>query len=280
MKPVVASLFLLLAACSAPVAEQTATPAPAASGPPAPAASVAPAAPVLAMSMSGGDPVEGRRVAWRVGCMGCHGEKLQGDKLWGKEKLFQVFSANITEKRELYDDAAFERLLRTGTTHDGHRALGMPVVMLQYLSDREVRDVIAFVRSVPHAPNPGLQASWFTAEERRKQEEYGDDRGDPLAVGAPPVPPAGGIDRGRHLVMTTCVECHGPKLDGWDGDTPNLIVAKGYSSAQFHRLARTGIVAAGTTSKTGLMTSVGKYRMGNGMTDAEVADVKAFLDNR
>src|SRR6187431_2815431 len=158
MKAITLGALTLLVACSAP--PDPATPAP------APAAASAPAATTALV----GDPVEGRRVATRVGCFGCHGKQLQGKELWGEKGRFQIHSANITEKRALYDDAAFERLLRTGKTHDGHRALGMPILMYQHLSDSEVRDIVALLRSLPAVANPGLKQSWFTPEERSKQE--------------------------------------------------------------------------------------------------------------
>jgi mono/diheme cytochrome c family protein len=270
------SLCLLLAACSAPPAE----PPPAAAAPAhehghehAVAATDAPA--------PAGDPVEGRRVARRVGCFGCHGDQLQGQKLWGEPNRFQLWSANITEHAAHYDEAAFERLLRTGRTHDGHRPLGMPILMYQHLSDREVRDIYALVRSLPKVANPKLERSWFTAAERRKQEAWGDDRGDPVAVGAPALPPASGLALGKHLAMTSCPECHGGDLNGFEGeDAPPLIVAKGYSLEQFRKLVRTGITAQGTESKTGLMTDIARHRLAPTLTDAEVDALKAYLDSR
>ncbi len=49
----------------------------------------------------------------------------------------------------------------------------MPVQMFQHLSDREVRDITAFVRTLAHVPNPGLKPSWFTPAARREIETYG-----------------------------------------------------------------------------------------------------------
>ncbi|MEO8160703.1 MAG: c-type cytochrome [Arenimonas sp.] len=238
-------------------------------------------APVAGPAIVAGDPVEGRRVATRVGCFGCHGDKLQGKELWGEPKRFQIHSANITVKRALYDDAGFERLLRTGRTHDGHRALGMPILMYQHLSDREVRDIVALVRSLPAVANPDLKKTWMIDAVRREQEGYGDDQGDPVAVHAPTAPPVAGVELGRHLARTSCPECHGPDLNGFDGDdAPSLVVAKGYSAEQFRRLMRTGITAQGGESKTGLMSSVARTRIAPTLSDDEITALKAFLDSR
>ena len=66
-----------------------------------------------------------------------------GKELWGEPGRFQFHSANLTQARDNYDDAGIEGLLRFGRTHDGHRPLGMPVMMLELLSDREIRDITA-----------------------------------------------------------------------------------------------------------------------------------------
>jgi mono/diheme cytochrome c family protein len=286
MRTIAASLLLLLAACSAPVAEQAAAPAA-----PAAAASTAhehahehphlPGPGETASAAVTGDATEGRRVALRVGCYGCHGQALAGAKLWAEEGLFQLWSANITEHIDHYGDADFERLLRTGKTHDGHRPLGMPVQMFQHLSDREVRDIAAAMRAAPKVANPGLQRSWMSPAGRRKLESYDDDRGDPVAVAAPSEPPGGGLALGRHLAMTSCTECHGTNLDGFEGeDAPPLVVAKGYSAEQFRKLMRTGITASGKESRTGLMSEVARERFAPSLTDAELDALKAFLDGR
>jgi mono/diheme cytochrome c family protein len=277
MKPIAASLLVLLVACSAPVADQAAPTRhahePAHQHEHAHAAAPSPG--------PAGDPVEGKRVARRVGCFGCHGDNLAGRKLWGEPDKFQLWSANITEHVGHYDDAAFERLLRTGKTHDGHRALGMPVLMFQHLSDREVRDLTAAMRAAPKVTNPGLERSSFTDAARKEQEAWGDDRGDPLAVGAPAEPPKEGLALGKYLAMTSCPECHGGDLNGFEGeDAPSLVVAKGYSLEQFRTLMRTGITATGKQSKTGLMTEIARDRFAPTLSDAEIDALKAYLDSR
>jgi len=243
---------------------------------PKPAAAVAAPAPV-------GDPVEGLRVATRVGCNGCHGADGGGKELWEEKGKFKLFSANLTVKRELYDDAGIEGLLRQGRTHDGHVAFGMPISMYQHLSDREVRDITAWLRSIPAVANPDLKQSWF-ADAVKKQIDSGthpysedmlpDPGNHPSAE-----PPTEQLALGKHLAMTSCPECHGRDLNGYPGDTPPLIVAKAYSAENFHRLMRTGITANGKESASGLMTEVGRKRF-RVMTDDEVTALKAYLDSR
>jgi mono/diheme cytochrome c family protein len=243
---------------------------------PAPQPPVAVAPPARALA---GDPVEGLRVAARVGCIDCHGRDGSGAKLWGEEGKFQLYSANLTVKRELYDDAGIDGLLRHGRTHDGHRPLGMPIFMVQHLSDREIRDITAWLRAIPVVARPDQPVSWFSEEGRRLLEEYKGDDPDP-AFRPLPEPPSEPLALGRHLAMTTCSECHGRDLNGAPEDgVPPLLVAKAYSADDFMRLMRTGIVASGTESASGLMTAVGKQRASS-MTDDEVRALKAYLDSR
>lgn len=286
-------LFALAAGCSG---EAPAPPAPAPAPLSAPSAAATPAPPstvahvhahghaAVSASLPGaaaGDPVEGRRIATRVGCFGCHGADGAGKELWGEKGRFQIRSANITEHAAHYDDAAFERLLRTGATHSGQRALGMPVLMFQHLSDREVRDLTAFVRTLTPVANPGLKRSWFTPAERRKQEAYGDDLGDPVKAGAPAEPPTETLALGKYLALTSCTECHGGDLNGVPGDdAPSLIVAKAYSAADFETLMRRGLTSGGKESKTGLMSEVARGRFGPTLSDRELQALKAYLDAR
>ena len=254
----------------------------AATEPPAPAASPKPAASAPAPTPVG-DPVEGLRVATRVGCNGCHGADGGGRELWEEKGKFKLFSPNLTVKRELYDDAGIEGLLRQGRSHDGHVPFGMPISMYQHLSDREVRDITAWLRSIPAVANPDLKPSWFSDVVRKQIEggthPYSEDMLPDPGNDPPAEPPTEVLALGRHLAVTSCIECHGRDLNGYPGDTPSLIVAKAYSAENFIRLMRTGITAGGTKSASGLMTEVGSKRF-PAMTDDEVKALKAYLDSR
>jgi mono/diheme cytochrome c family protein len=268
------ALLLLLAACGGdPPAGDVAPDSDAHSLPAASTAAVPP-----------GDAVEGARVARRVGCDGCHGEGGRGEELWGEPGKFQVRSPNLTVVRALYDDAGIEALLRRGRTHDGHRPLGMPVHMFQYLSDREVRDIVAWLRALPPVANPDAGKSWYSDEILQQLADgtypYDDDKPTPGVV-APAVPPTEPLALGRHIAYTTCTECHGTNLEGWgDGDpAPSLVVvAKAYTAEHFVRLMREGTAANGQDTAT-MMSGVARWRFRT-MTDEEIAALKLYLDSR
>ena len=244
-----------------------------------------PSPPVVSAPMPpAGDPVEGLRVATRVGCNGCHGPHGAGEVFQENPELGRIVAPNLTQRRTLYDDAALTALLREGRTHDGHVPWGMPIKMFQHLSDREVRDITAWLRGLPSVDNPTLPAGQWS-ESLIKTTNDGTH---PWLVDMVPdpghepatAPPTQALALGRHLAYTSCTECHAWDLNGWEGDpAPSLVVAKAYTLEQFTRLMRTGEIAAGGKSKTGMMSGVAAYRYKE-LSDAEIAALKAFLDAR
>lgn len=250
---------------------------------PAPEATASQAAVV---AIAKGDAVEGARVARRVGCDGCHDE---GGKGGGFDVTTpegdRVVAPNLTIRRHLYDDPGLAALLHAGKTHDGHRPFGMPIQMLQHLSDREVRDITAWLRALSAVDNPGLAESKITPATMEQLLDgthpyANDDRPDPGNV-PPGEPPTEPVALGRHIAMTSCSECHGWDLNGFEGDdAPSLIVAKAYTREQFVRLMRTGEVASGGKSKTGFMSKTAMYRFAHTLTVAEIAALKLYLDSR
>jgi mono/diheme cytochrome c family protein len=195
----------------------------------------------------------------------------------------RIVAANLTERRSLYDDAGLEALIRHGKTQDGHRPLGMPIKMFQYLSDREILDITAWLRSLPAVSNPDLPAGMLSDTIKKQLAEgtfpFDDDVPDPIVQSSPQVPTET-LALGKHIAMTTCPECHGPDLNGFPEDgTPPLIIAKAYSAENFARLMKEGITAEGKESKSGLMSKVAKNRF-SVMTETEVKALKAYLDSR
>ena len=261
------TLALFVAGCSSP-----ATP------PAAPVAADVPAPPA-------GDPVEGLRVATRVGCNGCHGADAAGRSFSEDKDGNLIVAPNLSMRRHLYTDEGLAALLHEGRTHDGHVPFGMPIQSFQHLSHREVRDIVAWMRALPEVPNGAQEAStWSPALAAAITDGSHPWLGDMQPTpGNQPVaePPTEPLALGRHLALTTCSECHGWDLNGFGdpGAAPHLVVAKAYTDEQFARLMRTGEVATGGPSATGMMTKVSASRF-SVMTDAEVQALKDYLDSR
>lgn len=237
-------------------------------------------------TFAGGDAEEGKRIASHVGCRGCHRSDGRGGGLnITTPEGDHLVAPNLTERRARYDDAGLARLLHEGKTHDGHLPIGMPIFMFQHLSDRELRDLIAWLRGLPAVANPDLPVSQL-APESLKQIADGTY---PFTVDTQPDPgnmppaerPSEPLALGRHLALSSCGECHGRNLEGWEGDrVPSLVaVGQAYNLEQFARLLKTGIAVTGRETATGFMSEVARDRFVV-FTDAEIAAIKLYLDAR
>ena len=225
-----------------------------------------------------GDANRGKRLATIVGCRSCHGPDLGGKRFIAEDYVFRLVAPDLTRARERYDDAAFVRLFRTGAKVGGNLALGMPTQMQQRMTDAEVADIIAFVRSVPTSAAPVQESTrlYPLARIGLVMGKYHPHDGDP-AESEQVLLDRQERNRGRHLAQIACAECHGGEFEGNSGmGAPALAIAKGYSRNQFTRLLHTGTTLAGTESKTGLMTEMARERF-TAMTDAETRDLHGFL---
>jgi cytochrome c553 len=222
---------------------------------------------------------KGKRLATIYGCFNsCHGDRMQGLKLFDEPGIARIIAPNLTRVVHEYSDAELERLIRHGVKRDGTSTWVMPSPMFSRMSDEDLGNVIAFVRSSPVLDGPmrevtmrslgriGIVTGKFTplASKIAANQPHAakTDRSQPLAFG-------------EYLVMTTCTECHGQNLQGDDFlKAPGLVVLAGYSDAAFRRLMKTGIAIGGR--KLGLMTEVGTTRFPS-LTDDELDAMSAYL---
>ncbi len=225
-----------------------------------------------------GDPVEGARIASVVGCNGCHGTDLGGKPFMRMPYVYRLVAPDLTRARERYDDAALVRLFRTGAKADGYIALGMPHRAQQRLTDREVADLIAYLRSAPKAAESvdGETAIYPVGRIAGALGKF------PIPSGDPPESAAvlqerNSKDLGFHLAQIACAECHGADLNGHAaGAVPPLIVAKAYTPEQFANLMKTGKTPAGIDTASGLMSRMARERF-HQLTDQELAGLHASL---
>jgi len=227
-----------------------------------------------------GDAVEGARLARVLGCTGCHGPALAGQVFVKIPHVARLVAPNLTLVRDRYDDAAFLRLMRTGTKTDGRIALAMPNKAHQRLSDAQLADLLAHLRKMPRVdaePPATVLRPLGRVAVALGQYHLSDILPDPAesdAVLADRNQP----DRARHLLQVACSECHGLDFTGYPDDgIPPLLVVKAYTPDQFARLMREGLTNAGTETTTGLMSQVARHRFSR-LTDAEIAGMKAYLD--
>ena len=199
----------------------------------------------------------GERLSWTLGCRGCHGPELQG------HSFYERYASNLTRELPRYSDAEIERLLRTGIPRDGRELWGMPSEIFQHLSAADMSALIAHLRTLkptgkptePPKPWTKILKDLMAKGDLKPAAEFVREAKDlyPADLG-----PNDGL--GRYVTSVTCAECHGPKLEGHPGDTPNLVVAGGYTRAEFERLMTKGIPSGGRKLKNPLMGEVARER--------------------
>lgn len=158
-------------------------------------------------------------VTARYGCVACHGRDLAGGVMLDEPAIGTLRGPNLTRgegSRTLsYDMADWDRIVRHGVKPDGTPAL-MPADDFFEMSDAELSDVVAYVRSVPAvssvvpAPELGPIGKLLVAFGKFPLSAEHQPPGPHL--GAPPEA-ADNVAFGEHLAAT-CTTCHRQNLAG------------------------------------------------------------------
>lgn len=168
---------------------------------------------------------EGQRLATMRGCSDCHAPDFGGKVFIDDPMLGSISTANLTggegSATVNYTVADWERAIRHGIRPDGRGLLIMPSYEYAGLSDEQVAQMIAYLRTVPpvnHAPaEPRLQPlarALFLAGQLPLLPAEMVDQG---AAHVASVPAEASVEYGAYL-STTCTGCHHPNLAG--GPTP------------------------------------------------------------
>lgn len=237
--------------------------------------------PAIVMASDPGAVARGAYIGRLSGCDGCHERNLQGGE-WEKSLwVGSVHTANLTRAVRGYTDSQLARAIRAGVRADGSQLWEMPSETWTSMTDAEVADVIAWLRSHPAAgpvqPRENFGPLW------RLKILLGRARATPSYVAEAKAKPAfdAGPEfaRGRHLAQTVCSECHHSDLKGAGvpGEAPDLRIAAAYDLPTFTRLMRTGVAMDGKTK--GLMSEVARDNF-SAFTDADIAALHAYLTAR
>lgn len=105
-------------------------------------------------SFAGGDAERGRRLATGVAlCSFCHGHDLGGRIVVDDPWLGSLYAPNLTSGRgglgATRSDEELARAIRWGVDPAGRSLVLMPSEHLGQLTDRDLRDIIAFLRAAP-----------------------------------------------------------------------------------------------------------------------------------
>jgi len=219
---------------------------------------------------------EGERLARIRGCMGCHGDRLEGEAHADNFMDGHTVAPNLTASAHTLSTAEFARAVRHGVRANGEGLQEMPSPMFYHLSDTDLGRIIAYVRSLPRVEgrpyrfSPGPRTRWVIAK-----GEWLPWPEDIRAMGPRMAPAAPGdtLRLGEYLARTVCSECHGLDLMGQD-ETPPLLVGAAYPNTAFVHLMRTGVPLGGRDLR--LLDDVARSRFVY-LTDAEIAALHAYL---
>lgn len=197
-------------------------------------------------------------------CAGCHGDNLAGTVFLSDPSIGRIPAPNLTAGKggvaPEYTDTDWVHVLRHGVEPSGKPVLIMPSGDFHYLSDGDLADIIAYVKSVPKVDNDlGDYNLAPMAYVLMSLGAFGDvipaetiDH-----TGARPTVPAPGATAayGDYLVKSLgCRTCHGKELAGGKDPNPQAPPApnltpggdsKNWSDADFVKAMRTGILPSG-----------------------------------
>jgi mono/diheme cytochrome c family protein len=235
---------------------------------------------VLAIPEDAASIARGDHLVRTRGCRGCHGAALEGEMNWGV-----AAAPNLAAYARDETPATFERALRHGIGRDGRGLYSMPSYNFVHLRDDDVAAIIAYLRSIPVAPNPPLRDR-MPLEIRLAIARGEDDVMPAWLSSVPPLQetenPDVAVARGEYLAMTSCNECHGFTLRAdapWGGGSaPDLIaMIAAYPEADFRVLMREGVPIGGRELE--MMGGVARGRFAY-WSDDEVGDLYAYLRMR
>ena len=202
-----------------------------------------------------GSIAEGKRF-YAIMCAHCHGENLAGLQLSDDFLTFgRIYAANLTSGAgglgQIYSDEDFARAIWYGVKPDGSPTVAMPVEFNRGIHQKDMENLIAYIRSVPPedaaypelSPGPLLRVMHVTNMFPLVTAEVADLNAAPPGV----VAPEDILGHGEYLSVL-CTGCHGPDFTGGNMGEPSLVpVLSNWSEAQFMHALRTGQRPDGTT---------------------------------
>ncbi len=221
----------------------------------------------------------GLHLARGFGCMDCHRKNLQG----GLIPSMGVSARNLTRLAAIFSDADFDRAIRHGLRPDGTSvAEFMPSDAFRYMTDRDMADLLAYIRSVkpagPDIPVPSysplFRVALLLGKEHTDQYWFG--------VQKPALDLGPRYARGRELAMAACGECHMTPLAGAPPEMPgprppDLSLVASYDRADFLKFMHTGKAAG--NRELPMMSAVARVRLSH-FTDAQLNAIYDYLAAR
>jgi len=163
----------------------------------------------------------GRHIAITRGCVDCHSENLAGAMVIDDPLAGRISGTNLTRGRggvaATYDDNGWATAIRHGLRSDGKPLIFMPSHEFYPLSDEDVGDLIAYIKSVdpvdnetaPQRVGPLGRILYLTGQMPIIPAELIDHESP-----RPAAPAAGPTEAYGAYLATGCIGCHGPGYSG------------------------------------------------------------------
>ena len=237
----------------------------------------------------------GARMANLLGCNACHGDDYSGNNFGEVFPIVEgLWATNISRTLPAMSDGVIERLLREGV-HPTREIYVMPSKQSQFLSERDMNALIAFLRTIEPTgeptplPPPGFEQAvtarlpddyWRTTKEGQPRDYH--NAAEEVAYFAEnTVPDLGeGHAQGRLVVQTVCTSCHGAAMDGVGEPAGDIQGALEYDDAQFIRLLRDGVSRDGKPIKMNWGTVHAPAVLTDGEIAAAIGYTKALARQR
>jgi cytochrome c553 len=231
----------------------------------------------------------------RYVCTECHGANFGGGTMVDAFPIGRILGPNLTtgegSRTIHYTPADWDRIVRHGILPDG-RPAAMPSEDFQRMSDQELSDIVAFIRSMPPVdntvPRPSLGplgkflvatgrlplSATLIASHHSPHPEY-------------PPPTEASVEFGRH-VAGVCTGCHRQDFSGGPivGGDPSWVPARnltphpdalgGWTLEQFAQAMRNGVRPDGSALSVP-MTLVVPYAQR--MSDVEIQALWMYLQS-
>jgi mono/diheme cytochrome c family protein len=193
-------------------------------------------------------------------CIGCHKADLSGDPSFFDAPFGHIESKNLTPGKggagSEFKDKDWVRAIRHGVNPENHSLFIMPAPNFWYYSDKDLGDIIAYVKSIPpvdketREPNLNLLGkAMIGAGILGKGVLAAQDIQHNIRPDFPPVGVS--VEYGTYLVnVSGCHDCHGSKLSGGKSADPTSKKAPNltpggdlikWQEADFMKAIRTGV---------------------------------------
>jgi cytochrome c553 len=239
----------------------------------------------LAQAIASGD----RLLHTRLPCGDCHDKDLGGGVVIDQPVVGYWAAPNLTTGKgsvtQGFTAHDWDRAVRHGVRRNG-KSSSMPSLEFANLSDHELSDVVAYVRSLPPVDRTikpvrfGAVFAFVVATDPRNIPAFLIDH--QAAHAAEPPPAADAVALGKHIAQT-CQGCHGPNFSGGKmaGDpnmpivanlTPDTSGVAGWTEADFLRALQEGKRPDGSA-----LLDAMPWRVYGKMSDVELKALWAYL---